>query len=115
MGVLLSAGLQPRKRVRFPATREHPDLGMRKVLRDFRDDLQEGVVRDRTEGGWVLEILIGNRWIKVPKDLSWVDRRHSRFAGNVMPRLESSHSRPEARDTRHGGISALPLAGRRAE
>jgi hypothetical protein len=32
-----------------------------------------------------------------------------------MPRLESSHSRPEARDTSHGGISALLLAGRRAE
>ena len=37
---------------------------------------------------------------------SWVEARHSRFARNVMPRLESSHSRPEA---------ATPLAGRRAE
>ena len=38
--------------------------------------------------------------------LNGVETRYSRFARDVMPRLESSHSRPEA---------ATPLAGRRAE
>jgi hypothetical protein len=33
----------------------------------------------------------------------------------VMLRLESSHSRPKAATPDTAGISALPLAGRRAE
>src|ERR1700730_12834239 len=43
------------------------------------------------------------------------DKSHSRFARNGMLRLESSHSPPEAATPDTARISALPLAGRRAE
>jgi hypothetical protein len=44
-----------------------------------------------------------------------VETRHSRFAWNVMARLESSHSPPEAATPHTALISALPLARRRAQ
>ena len=47
--------------------------------------------------------------------LSRVETRHSRFARNVMPRLESGRSLPEARTPDAALISALPLVGRKAE
>src|SRR5271169_3689964 len=43
--------------------------------------------------------------------LSWVEMRHSGFARNVMPGLESSHSRPEALRAAHARLFSFARSG----